>query len=243
VTLYPIPLEQRFAADFADMKRRLAVLEQQAVQGAGAYAAFPCTSSTHPATPRVGQEIFETDTGATAVWTGSAWRYGMQQIGATTVVGSPQPSVVIPVPAVWPRVQVCWRVRSSAANPAEQLYLRFNSDTANHYLWQADQANNATVAGTDGGGATNVIQIGTVTSGTATAGYFASGNFVVEGVTDATNFATVVGSGTAYASTTNSWTGTYGGQYVAAGPITSLTLACASGNLVTGSTFSLYGLM
>lgn len=151
-------------------------------------------------------------------------------------------SVSVTVPAGYNRVQVYWRVRSSVAGPAEQLYLRFNGDTGSHYLWQVSQSNNATVAGTSSGALVSVIQVGTVTGNTATADYFASGAFVVDGVSDGTNFATAVGTGTAYASTTSSWTGTYGGMYNQSAVITSMTLQCASGNIMAGSTFSAWGL-
>jgi hypothetical protein len=35
-----------------------------------------CTSSTRPASPYVGQMIFETDTSLLKVWLGSAWSLG-----------------------------------------------------------------------------------------------------------------------------------------------------------------------
>lgn len=73
MTLYQPPIGQRLPADLTQLFRDVAVLKQQLAVAAGAYAAFPCTSSTRPASPNVGQEVYETDTGNTSVWTGTAW--------------------------------------------------------------------------------------------------------------------------------------------------------------------------
>jgi hypothetical protein len=73
VTLYPAPFDQRMQADMAALFARVAVLEKQAAQAAGAYSAFPCTSATRPVNPNVGQEVLESDTGNTSIWTGTAW--------------------------------------------------------------------------------------------------------------------------------------------------------------------------
>lgn len=164
------------------------------------------------------------------------------QLLQKTSIGVSTASYPITVPSGYNRIGVFWRVRSTVSGVAEQLYLRMNGDTSNHYLWQTNQANNNTVSGSASGSLVNVIQVGTVTGGTATADYFASGNFVVDGVADATNFATAVGSGTAYAATNNSWAGTYAGMYNQSGLITSLSVFCASGNIAAGSNFSVWGL-
>ena len=157
-------------------------------------------------------------------------------------VGTNTPSVALTVPSGYKRMAVYWRVRSTVAAAGEQLYVQFNGDTSNHYLWEVNQANNATTTGGQSGGLVAFIQVATVNGATAPTGYFASGNFVVDGVADATNFASVVGSGTVHSSGTNAWTGTYGGMWANAGPITSMTLHCSSGSIVGGSSFSMYGM-
>lgn len=160
----------------------------------------------------------------------------------TTTVTSPLSSQILTVPAGYQRVKVNWRIRSSVAGAAEQLFLRMNGDTGSHYLWQVDQSNNATVAGSSSGALAAQIQIGTVTGSTATANYFASGEFVVDGIADATNFATAIGIGAAFATTTNSFAGDYSGQWAQSAVVTSLTLFCATGNIAAGSVISIYGL-
>lgn len=232
----------RWRDDYAAIKARLATVEQQLAQGAGAYAVYPCTSTTHPANPKVGAQILETDTGALLVWDGTAWRLTGPRLLSTTVLASAQPSVPIAVPAGWPRLQLVWRTRSDQAAAAGQLYLRMNGDTNAHYLWQVSQANNNTDAGNFSGGLVTNIQIATIVAASATAGYLSSGSFTVDGASDTVNCPTVLAQGAAIASTAASWVGQYAGLYTQPGPVSSLTVFPITGNLVAGSTFTLYGL-
>lgn len=162
---------------------------------------------------------------------------------ASGVLVASQANIPLVIPAGFTRLKVYWRVRSSVAGAAEQLYLQVNGDTANDYLWEVNQANNATVAGTTSGATTNKIQIGTVTGGTATALYFGSGELTLDGASDTTNYKTIQGTGASFASTTNMWAGVYSGQWLSAAAVVSLTLSCASGQVMAGSSASVYGLM
>jgi hypothetical protein len=163
-----------------------------------------------------------------------------QLLSSTTLTGTTA-SVSYTVVTAFPRILVFWGGSCSASAAAEQLYLQFNADSAAHYLWSVNQNNNATVSGTTGGSLVDQIQIGTITAGTATADYWSSGSFIVEGANQTTHFPTAVGTGTAYTSSTSNYVGVYGGQYVQATPITKVTLLPASGSFNAGSSFSFYG--
>jgi hypothetical protein len=208
-----------------------------------AFANYVCTSSTHPASPFQGLEIYETDTGLSAVYTGSNYAYNLQQIAPTQKLVSNVASVTFNIPSGLNGVMLTWRARSSSAVTAEMLLMQLNGDTGNDYLWEVDQANNATVAGTTSGAATNKIQIGTVTGNSATALYFSSGQTLIDGVSDTTNYKTAAGIGAAFSTTTNMWSGVYGGQWNSAAAVTSVTIFAQTGNLMTGSQFKAYGLM
>lgn len=71
MTQYPAPWDQQWAADQAKLKQQVATLQQQVAQLTA--GAVPVTSATHPATPYVGMQILETDTGNMLIWSGSAW--------------------------------------------------------------------------------------------------------------------------------------------------------------------------
>ena len=53
--------------------------------GVGSLKPGVCTSSTRPASPYIGQTIFETDTNLQKVWLGSVWSTGTVHIGALPV--------------------------------------------------------------------------------------------------------------------------------------------------------------
>lgn len=66
--------------------------------GVNRRALIVCTSGTRPASPGVGQEIFETDTKNVLVWTGAAWAQptpnALSLIGAAqTVTGASAPAL------------------------------------------------------------------------------------------------------------------------------------------------------
>lgn len=85
MTGYLAPLDQRFAAQYGELLQRVKTIEAQIAAGAGAFAAFVCTSTTRPASPNAGQEIYETDTTRLLVWSGTAWE---QKAFATLVCTS-----------------------------------------------------------------------------------------------------------------------------------------------------------
>lgn len=159
-----------------------------------------------------------------------------------TTLAATQATVVYSVTSPYPRIKCIWRARASDAIAAEMIQLRINGASTSSYQWQTNQANNTTVAATDSGGATTSIQVGTVCAASATAGYFSSGEFTVDGADQSATFPTVQGTGTAYVSTSNSYVGVYSGQYNVAALVTSLTLLCQTGSFVAGSQFSFYGL-
>lgn len=162
----------------------------------------------------------------------------------STTLGSNQSSVVLNVPSgiAYNTLRVNWRTRCDNAVSAQQMYLQFNGDTGSNYLVERSETNNTTTTNVGpGGAATTKIQIGTVSCASATALYFSSGSFTVGGASDAVNFKTAVGTGTAYATVSNAYIGLYGGQWNSAATITSLTLTPAAGNFVAGSVFSLFG--
>jgi hypothetical protein len=96
VTQYPPALEQKYGSDMSRLLQRVATLENQVAHLTSGTVAV--TSTTHPASPWGGMEIFETDTGLSAQWTGTAWRYPPQQIGEQ-VLGASQASITLPIPA------------------------------------------------------------------------------------------------------------------------------------------------
>jgi hypothetical protein len=158
--------------------------------------------------------------------------YDESYVSATTA------SVSLALPAGFNTAEVRWRAKGTTATAALQLYVQFNGDTGGNYNWQVNQANNTTVAGTQGS-AVDQMQVGTITGATSTANYFASGVFQANGISDAF-YKTVCGTGSAFVTTSNMYTGVYSGQWSNTAVLTSMLLFPASGSFAVGTRFSLY---
>lgn len=166
----------------------------------------------------------------------------MQLITQTTLLAATG-SVLLPITGTYNHLKVFWRGRGDAAVAAEQMYLQFNGDGGSNYLVERSETNNTTTTNVGpGGAATTKIQIATIPAASSTALYFASGEFLASGVSDATNFKTAVGLSTAFGTVSNAYVGVYGGQWNSAAAVASLTLTPNSGNFVAGCLFSVYGL-
>lgn len=163
------------------------------------------------------------------------------QLIATTKLAAPAASIAITVPAGYSSLMGVWGARSSQASAVVNMVIRLNADTGNNYLWQEVQVENTTVTGANSSGVTSFIQIGIAPGASATANYYGAGDFTIPAPGGAL-FKTVIGKSFGIDSTSDSFVGTYGGQWLNTAVITSVTLIATAGNLVAGSQFSLYGL-
>lgn len=164
-----------------------------------------------------------------------------QKIGGQILTGTTA-SVTIPVPAnTFSALQVTYSARSDFANTATYMDVRFNADSANDYVWQINQANNATMGPGGSGAATNIIKAGTMPAASATANFFGAGEFVI-GNPNSSVFKPISSQASSMITVSNSYSGTYGGLWESTAVITSITLLPDSGNFVAGSQISLYGI-
>lgn len=205
-----------------------------------AYANFVTTSSAHPASPFQGLEIYETDSSMSAVYSGSAYQYGVQQVAPTQILGTTVASITFTgIPAVT-RLILSWRVRQSASG-ATDLLMQIDGNTGNNYLWAKVEANAGTAGGSHAGAATSSIKIGVVDGNTAS--YFGSGYQVLDGWANATGFMTTTGPYSNFSTTTADWSGNASGQYSGTGPHNSIKIFPLANSFVAGSQFSLHGMM
>lgn len=238
MTTFKEPLENRFEAKLRDMARRLATTEQQLANLTSGPIAV--TSTTHPASPYSGMLIYETDTGLTAMWTGTTWEYPPQLI-YKTVLAATTASIPVTIPAAgFSTLRVVWSASCNDATSASYLTLQLNGDTGTNYLYEYNQINTATPGGGNSGGVTDRIRVGTMPASAATSGYFGSGEFVIAAASGST-YKAVNGRSTSVTSTTAGFSGTYGGLWLNTAAITSLTLLSPSGSLLAGTSISVYG--
>ena len=214
-----------------------------------AFSNFTCTSSSHPSSAFTGLEIFETDTNLSAAYNGTSYNYGVQQAAPTQVLGGTTASITFSgISSIYSHLTLEWSARNNSGNLSDLLLLRFNSDTGSKYGWQyvEGQGTVAQAASAAQGSATS-IQIGHITGGAATAGYYSGGRIEITGWTNSSSsqYAVAVATGFVLGSNTSSGqiTGTYGGDYNPSAQLSSVTLLPAAGSFVSGSRFSLYANM
>lgn len=239
MTGYTPPPGQGFGADQAKLLHRVEMLERQIAQLTSGPVAV--LSTAHPATPVIGQQILETDTGLTAQWNGTAWVYGPQLI-AKRLLTATTASITLSVPTApaFSELRLAWNARGDNASPATFLCVQFNADTGSHYLWQNNQAHSAAAGPGNSGAPTISIEVGTMAAASATSGYVGGGEFVVSNASG-TTFKAVSAHSTTMDSTTDGFSGTYGGLWLASVQISSITLFPLNGNFIAGSAFYLYG--
>jgi hypothetical protein len=211
-----------------------------------AFSNFVATSSTHPGAPFQGLEIFESDTGLSAIYNGSNYLYGMQQLAPTQKLGSAANTVTFTsIPAV-NNLLITWRTRTTSGNSNDNMFLQFNSDTGLHYGAELLDATGTTAAASSNAiNSASGVLIGVITGGAGSAGYGSCGFAFIPGFSQAASGTQLDCVSTWFAAwgtgASNMFAGISGGAYNPSAAVTSLTLNPANGQLVAGSVFSLYG--
>jgi hypothetical protein len=159
-------------------------------------------------------------------------------VESTQLLLAPAATVTYTVVTPTNRIWCMWRATTSASATTENFQVQVNGVATSSYIWQDIQGVNSTSSAGSSGAATTSVAMGNVTGATATANYYSSGNFIVDGCNQTSKFITVQGTSAMFISTTSSIAGTYTGQYNAVGPVTSLVLSAAVGNFTTGSEFT-----
>lgn len=162
-----------------------------------------------------------------------------QLLGSTILAGS-LASITITIPSGFNHLHAVWTGRSDSATTAVSADLRLNGDSGSNYLWQTNETHNTSSTPAQSGAATSLMIIGAMPAASATANYFGEGSFTVGGVSGAT-FKVTSGHSSAYVTTTSSYVGVYSGQWLSTAVVTSVTLLPNAGNLVAGSSMSIYG--
>lgn len=148
----------------------------------------------------------------------------------TTTLASDVPSITIDLSAyqMYKNIKIIDNARNS--NGDTHLMMRFNSDTAGNYSGNWMFGSGASASAGRGNNLSSIY----VSRANATSGV---GRTVIFNYSDTTMYKTVLSRGD-NSDYTFAWTGTW--RNTAA--VTSVTIASSNGNLLTGSTFSVYGI-
>lgn len=216
------------------------VKDLEAARAAGAQFAL-CTSTTHPANPPVGRQILETDTGLTAMWTGTAWLYPPQLLAQQTLGAAGAISLPVPAGGHFNTLHVVWTGASTTGGTATYMCCRLNSDGSTSYAWDFNQASNSSASSAGSGGTAAQIQIGTLSAAGGTPGYLGSGSFLIPNANGST-YKEPTGFSNSQNAANNGFSGTYGGIWLSTAAIASIQLFALAGSLTAGSSAWLYGM-
>lgn len=163
----------------------------------------------------------------------------MPQLLGSTVLSAPQTSITLTVPAGFNHIEAIFTARKDAGGGGGFCWMRFNGDTGNNYQWVNQISNNAT--GTSGASLVNYMQMGLCAGLSDTANYFATGHFTVGNISSTTATKPLESASSLVCNTTTYYKASFGGIWNSTAAITSITLLPDAGNLVAGSSLSIYG--
>lgn len=204
--------------------------------------AIICTSSTRPASPENGRQIYETDTKRTLTYDGTNW-LTTGPYRALQVLGSTAASVTFSsIPTTLKTVRFTCTARHDNASVYQDLVFRVGGDSGANYRYAGQFVQNVTPGGFVAAGTTSA-RIGFVNGTLVDAGTFTTAEAVFQGWNSphANNLTAVVRSGfTGVAGGNNLlWHGT--ATYHGSNAYTSFTVLPAAGSFIAGSQFSLEG--
>lgn len=208
----------------------------------------PVTSTTRPANAPAGKLVYETDSGAVALWNGTTWRHQPALIATQTVTAATSSITFSAIPQVYRdlRLVICAKSDGTATTTGwDSAYMRWNGAADPFYLWN-------TYWLPQGGNSVGVATSNQVTSAQCSAIW--NNHWPTQGrgistidipeYADPTTLKVFTGTSMATDGGTAGVLQTYGGGYMtnSPAPITSITVYIPSANFLPDSTFKLYGL-
>lgn len=147
------------------------------------------------------------------------------------------------IPGTYRSLRLEWVGRSSQAATSTNITVQFNGDTASNYDSQLKAASATTLSASESLGATSAL-VGSLSAASATANYAGSGRLFINEYAGTTFFKSGQSqysyqTGTASGNLTNR---AYVIGWRSTSAITSMTVALASGNYVSGTKLRLYGI-
>lgn len=198
-----------------------------------------CTSTSRP-TPTLGKRIFETDTGLSWWYDGTAYRLAIP-FKKTTLLATTAINVSFSVPTNLRSLRLRYTARGDAAFSNINVWLRINSDGGANYAHEAIAANNAAAPATVQGTSQTWGYSGNITAASNTAGRFGAGEVNIIGWNaphnriDALFQSGFMDQGVGAFAVSGMF------EYAGNGPYSAVTLWPNSGNFIAGSEFVLEG--
>ncbi|MEY9862875.1 hypothetical protein ABH935_008523 [Catenulispora sp. GAS73] len=207
----------------------------------------PVTSTTRPSNAPAGKLVYETDSGAVALWNGTNWRHQPGLIAVQTTTATTASITFSAIPQVYRDLRLVISAKSDGTTAVgwDSAYMRWNGAADNMYLWN-------TYYLPQGGTAVGVANTNQVSSAQCAAVWNSHWPTQGRGIStidipeyaDPTTLKVYTGTSMATDGGTAGVLQTYGGGYMTTTPaaISSITIYMNVGNFLPDSTFKLYGL-
>lgn len=217
------------------------VSDLQANQALGAQA-YPCLSTGHPANPRPGRVIVETDTGLYAYWNGAAWVYPPQLIAQQAVSATAASITFNNIPQSFTNLELVATARSdgTGASGYDTAAVQLNAVTSGYNGISIFSTQGSNVAsGSSGTSQTSITcaHVWNAHFGTAGRGI---ARVSIPNYSNASGQKGLTSLTAASDASANGVARFYTGFSTVTAAITSLTMLMNTGNF-TSATFSLYG--
>jgi len=206
----------------------------------------PVTSTTRPSNAPAGKLVYETDSGAVALWNGTNWRHQPGLIAAQTVTTATPSITFSAIPQVYRDLRLVISAKSDGAvNGYDSAYMRWNGASDAEYLWNTYGVGQG---GTSVTVATKYSDTGMQCAAIWDNRWQTQGRGIatinIPEYSDTISLKVFAGTSMATDGGTFGTLQTYGGGYMTPtpAPITSLTIYMGVGNFLPDSTFKLYGL-
>ncbi|WP_194918435.1 hypothetical protein [Catenulispora rubra] len=205
----------------------------------------PVTSTTRPSNAPAGKLVYETDSGAVALWNGTNWRHQPGLIAAQTVATATPSITFSAIPQVYRdlRLVICAKSDGTVNTGWDSATMRFNGAVDTQYNWNsywvAQSATSVSVASKYGDTSMQCAEIWNSSYSTQGRGI---ATIDIPNYADTNNLKVFSSVSSATDCGTVGILQTYGGGHASLGAITSITISMNVGNFVPDSTFTLYGL-
>lgn len=164
----------------------------------------------------------------------------MPQLLGSTILASSQASISISIPSGYNHLKCTFTGRQDSGSGGAFAFIQLNGDSGANYAWQVLYGNMTTTTAATSAGAVAGMRVGVLPGSGDTANYFGTGEFTLGNVSSAV-FKPVSSYFHAAMSAANAYSGTGGGTWASTAVVTSVTLYPFTGNLVAGSSLSIYG--
>lgn len=162
-----------------------------------------------------------------------------QLLGSTILTGLAA-AITIAIPSGFNHLRGVVTGRQDSGSGGAFAFIQFNGDAGANYTYETFVAQTSTATAANSGGAENGIRVAVLPGSGDSANYFGTAEFVI-GNCSSSVYKPLSASYTGALSLTNAATGTAGGIWQSTAAITSVSFMPFTGNLVAGSSMSIYG--